>query len=110
MRVQVYRYPIDRIRSIHPDLDISLRLEERAAFEALHLREALALEVAGWNILRAAVCAKTQEHPSRDERRGPGDACKPQMNADELGSSTCSCLPLPTIPARIPAPIQTKRL
>ncbi len=40
-RVQIYRYLIDCIRKIRPDLDIGLCLEEHRVFEALNLRDAV---------------------------------------------------------------------
>ncbi len=42
LRVQVYRYLIDRIRRIRPALDIGLCLEERRTLETLSLTEAIA--------------------------------------------------------------------
>lgn len=41
LRVRIYRYLIDRIRSIRPDLDIGLCLEERRTFEALDMQDAV---------------------------------------------------------------------
>jgi hypothetical protein len=40
-RIRVYQYLIDCVRRIQPGLDISLCLEERRTFEALHLRDVI---------------------------------------------------------------------